>query len=167
VTAAAVIVLAFLLAEAWRAARNERAQRAQGGQEPAGDVYALMSVAYPAAFTAMFVEGFTRGAPSTRVFAAGALLFTASKALKWWAILSLGSAWTFRVIVVPGMRLVSSGPYRLMRHPNYAAVVGELVAVALMTGARLSGPLVTSFFMALIIRRLSVERRALAELMAR
>jgi methyltransferase len=166
VTAAAVIVLAFLLAEAWRANRNERAQRARGGREPAGDVYALMSVAYPAAFAAMFAEGFVRGAPPAPVVAAGALLFAASKALKWWAILSLGPAWTFRIIVVPGMRLVTSGPYRLIRHPNYAAVVGELASVALMTGARLSGPLATTIFTALIIRRMSVERRALAELIA-
>ena len=38
-------------------ARNERAQRARGGIEPAGDVYALDAVAYPAAFLAMIGEG--------------------------------------------------------------------------------------------------------------
>ena len=54
-----------------------------------------------------------------------------------------GACWTFRVIVVPGTTLVASGPYRFMRHPNYVAVVGELVGVALMTGARVTGPLAT------------------------
>jgi methyltransferase len=167
VTAAAVLVVAFLLVEAWRAARNERAQRARGGREPFGDVYAIMTVAYPASFLAMFVEGFSRGAPARAAFAGGLLLFVASKLLKWWAILSLGRAWTFRIIVVPGAQLVDAGPYRFVRHPNYIAVVGELVSVALLTGARVSGPIVTLLFALLIVRRIGVEERALADLTER
>ena len=46
-------------------------------------------------------------------------LFILAKALKWWAILSLGRSWTFRVIVVPGDAPVASGPYAWLRHPNY------------------------------------------------
>ena len=53
----------------------------------------------------------------------------AAKALKWWAILTLGRFWTFRVIVVPGATLVAGGPYRWLRHPNYVGVIGELVGV--------------------------------------
>ena len=52
-----------MLVEARRASANERAQRARGGVEPAGDVYTVMRVVYPAAFLAMFVEGALRGAP--------------------------------------------------------------------------------------------------------
>lgn len=166
-TAAAVLVLAFLLVEAGRAASNEREQRKRGGREPSGDVYAVMSVAYPAGFLAMFIEGFSRGAPARVAFAGGLLLFVASKLLKWWAIRSLGRAWTFRVIVVPGARLVQAGPYRFVRHPNYIAVVGELVSVALMTGARVSGPIVTLLFALLIVKRIKVEEQALAALTER
>jgi len=63
---------------------------------------------------------------------------------------------------VPGMRPVTSGPYRWLRHPNYAAVAGELVAVALMSGASIAGPLGTVLFGLLMFRRISVEERALA-----
>jgi methyltransferase len=65
------------------------------------------------------------------------------------------------VIVVPGSRLITSGPYRVIAHPNYVAVVGELTAVALMTGALVAGPLATAGFGLLILRRIAVERRAL------
>jgi methyltransferase len=161
---AAITVAVFLpmVVEAGRAARNERAQRARGGREPAGDVYPLMRMAYPGAFAAMLIEGAVRGTPPVPVVAAGAALFVAAKALKWWAIHALGPFWTFRVIVVPGAPLVRRGPYRFLRHPNYVAVIGELVAVALATGASVAGPLATAGFGALVLKRIGVEERALA-----
>src|SRR5690242_5757285 len=99
-----------MLVEARRAARNERAQRARGGVEPADDVYAVMQIAYPGAFAVMLAEGALRGDPPATAFAVGLTLFALAKALKWWAIVSLGPFWTFRVIVIPGAKLVASGP---------------------------------------------------------
>lgn len=158
---AALLVYAPMLVEARRAARNERAQRARGGVEAAGDVYRVLQIAYPGAFLVMIAEGAWRGGVMLPVFTLGALLFAAAKALKWWAILSLGPFWTFRVIVIPGARLVTRGPYRWVRHPNYLGVGAELVGAALMTGARVAGPLATAAFCALMLRRIQVEDRAL------
>ena len=162
-SALALFTFGAMLVETLRAAANERAQRALGGSEPPGDVYGLMRVAYPGAFLAMFVEGALRTAPPVAVVVAGAALFAAAKGLKWWAILSLGRFWTFRVIVVPGAELVVGGPYRWLRHPNYVGVMGELAAVALMTGALVSGVVGIAAFGVLVVRRVSVEERALRE----
>jgi methyltransferase len=156
---AGLVVYVPMLIEARRAATHERAQFARGGIEPAGDVYAVMRLAYPLAFAVMLIEAALTGAAAP--FAAGLVLFAASKAIKWWAIVTLGPFWTFRVIVLPGASLVAAGPYRFLRHPNYVAVVGELVGAALMTGARLAGPLATVLFCALMLRRVQVENRAL------
>jgi methyltransferase len=158
-----LVVFGSMLVEAQRASANERAQRARGGVEPPGDVYKLMRVAYPAAFAAMFLERVIRAGPSAPVLTAGAIVLLGAKLLKWWAILTLGPFWTFRVIVVPGAALVARGPYRWLRHPNYAAVMGELAGVALMTGARLSGVAAIATFGILILRRITVEERALRE----
>jgi methyltransferase len=160
-------VFGFMLVEARRASHNERVQRARGGIEPQGDPYAVMRVAYPGAFLAMIGEGVLRGSPATAAFAAGSVLFLLAKALKWWAMLSLGPSWTFRVIVVPGGQLVTSGPYRFLRHPNYLAVVGELVAVALVSGARVAGPIATAAFAVLMLRRIAVENQALGAILRR
>jgi methyltransferase len=162
----AVIVAVFLpmVVEARLAARHERAQRAIGGMEPPGDVYPAMQVAYPLAFAAMITEGFVRGGAPSIVAAAGLALFAAAKLLKWWAIASLGQAWTFRVIVVPGARRIRTGPYRLLAHPNYIAVVGELIGTAIMTGALISGPVATAAFSLLILKRIAIENRALDRL---
>jgi methyltransferase len=151
-----------MLVEARRAARNERAQRARGGIEPAGDVYPLMLVVYPAAFLAMLLEGVWRGLPDGPLLAAGAAVFVAAKALKWWAILALGSCWTFRVIVVPGGALVVRGPYRWLRHPNYVGVLGELGGTALMTGAVTTGPLALAVFSLILVKRIAIETKALS-----
>jgi methyltransferase len=156
-----VAVFGAMLAETRRASLNERVQRSRGGVEPPGDVYKMMRVAYPAAFVAMFAESLWRGTPAVEVWLAGVALLAAAKGLKWWAIASLGSSWTFRVIVVPGAPLVIRGPYRVLRHPNYVAVVGELVGVAIANGARITGPASLVVFGWLLWRRITVENRAL------
>jgi methyltransferase len=157
------VVFGTMVVEARRASANERGQRARGGIEPPGDVYRLMRVAYPGAFLLMFIEGALRASPAFTVVLLGALLFVAAKLLKWWAILSLGAFWTFRVIVVPGARLVAQGPYRWLRHPNYVGVIGELAGVSLMTGAWLSGMAGIATFGWLLVKRMAVEEEALRE----
>jgi len=150
-----------MLVEASRASRNERLQIARGGQAVHGDVYDVMRVVYPASFLAMIVEGWLRAFAIDRWTTAGFVVFVAAKLLKVWAIRSLGQCWTFRVIVVPGARLVSEGPYRFLRHPNYVAVIGEFVGVGMMAGAVATGPLAVTLFGFLIALRVGVETRAL------
>jgi len=157
------IVFGTMLVEARRASSNERAQRARGGVEPAGDVYKIMRIVYPGVFLAMSVEGTVRATAAPAAMLAGAALFVAAKCLKWWAIVSLGRFWTFRVIVVPGARLVAAGPYRWLRHPNYVGVMGELAGAALIAGAPLTGMAGIATFGWLIVQRVSVEDRALRE----
>jgi len=65
------------------------------------------------------------------------------------------------VLVLPGVPLVTGGPYRFVRHPNYVGVVGELLGMALVTGARVTGPLGIVFFSWLLFRRIRAEDRAL------
>lgn len=163
----AIILFALMLVEARRARRNERTQMTRGGIEPPDDVHGVMRWAYPAAFAVMIGEGAMRGAPPASVFVVGAGVFAFAKALKWWAIVSLGSCWTFRVVVVPGAPLVRRGPYRLLRHPNYLGVLGELAGAALMTGAMVSGPIAILGFGGLMLKRIGVEERALGAMLAR
>ena len=156
-----LFVMLMMLAESVVSRRHERLLRRQGAVEPSGDVYATMQWAYPGAFVLMAGEGLWLGGAPERIFLAGGVLMMVSKALKWWAIVSLGVRWTFRVLIVPGAPLITRGPYSFARHPNYVAVVGELAAMALMVGARTTGPIATLLFSLLIWRRISVEDRAL------
>ena len=158
------VVLLLMLAESRLSLRNEYRLRARGAVEPEGDVYATMRWAYPAAFVVMACEGAIFGPSPGITTAVGALGMIASKALKYWAVASLGPRWTFRVLVVPGEPLVVHGPYAFARHPNYVAVFGELVSMALLVGARLTGPVATTLFALLLIRRIRVEDQILRHL---
>lgn len=155
------IVAVLMLAELWLSRSNERALRAQGASEPADGVYPTMAWAYPASFLAMGLEGASAGPPSDVVFAAGLAVFVAAKAIKYWAITSLGRRWTFRVLVLPGVPLVTRGPYAWLRHPNYVGVLGELIGVALLVYAPVTGLIATAGFALLLRHRIAIEDRAL------
>lgn len=157
---ALIVVLLLMLAEQRRSVANERALRLRGAVEPAGDVYGQMAWTYPAAFVAMTVEGWWRGGAGAAL-GAGLVIFAAAKALKYWAIASLGPRWTFRVLVPPGAPLVVSGPYRWLRHPNYVGVIGEIVGFGTMVGAPAACIVSALWFGRLLWRRVKVEEHAL------
>ena len=150
-----------MAAEARLARRNERILRSQKAVEPAGDVYPLMQFAYPACFLAIVAEAWLRGATPDAIVAAGAVVFAIAKGLKYWAIATLGSRWTFRVLVPPGSTRIMRGPYRMFPHPNYAAVAGELAGMAIMGHAPIAGALAIAGFGMLMLARIRVEERAL------
>jgi methyltransferase len=85
-----------------------------------------------------------------------------AQGLRWWCIATLGVRWNTRVIVVPGLALVSAGPYRLMRHPNYVAVVAEGVALPLVHTAWVTATVFTVLNAWLLTVRVRCENRALA-----
>ena len=161
---AAITIIAALLimgGEAALSSFNERQLRAKGAIEPPGDVINTMRLAYPLSFVAMGIEGALTGPAPRDLMMYGLALFGLAKALKMWAISSLGSRWSFRVLVLPGAPLVRTGPYRFLSHPNYLAVVGEMASVALIVWAPITGILATIGFGWLMIRRIAVEDRAL------
>ena len=154
-------VLLMMLAEMQLSRYNERTLRANGAVEPPDDVYRTMAWVYPLLFVVMALEGAWWGPAPGATTLMGGLLLGLSKGLKFWAIASLGSRWTFRVLVPPGAPLVTSGPYGFLRHPNYVAVMGELASMALIVGARVTGPVAMLLFGVLIRHRIRVEEAAL------
>jgi methyltransferase len=79
-----------------------------------------------------------------------------------WVIASLGRRWTTRIIVLPGAPLVRSGPYRWLRHPNYAIVTAEIALLPLAFGAIAIALLFSVGNLVLLARRIRIEDAALA-----
>jgi methyltransferase len=154
-------VLLMMAGEYALSRHNERILRERGAIEPADDVIGIMRWAYPGCFAAMAIEGAWLGPATPEALSIGLAIFGFAKALKIWAISTLGIQWTFRVLVVPGASLVSRGPYAVLRHPNYVAVIGEIVGIALFVWAPFTGALSVGGFGALLSRRIRVENRAL------
>jgi methyltransferase len=78
-----------------------------------------------------------------------------------WVLRTLGSRWTTRIIVVPGETLVARGPYKFVRHPNYAVVCAEIALLPLVFGLWQVALIFTALNAALLTVRIRAENRAL------
>ena len=154
-------VFLLMLVELQVAVFNDRTLRARGAVEPPDDVYRIMRFAYPGAFLLIGLDALRHEWLSRDVVLLGLVLFGWAKALKFWVIRTLGSRWSFRVMVVPGLPLITGGPYRWVRHPNYVAVLGEIAAIAVTLSAPVSGAIAVLGFAWLLRKRILVEERAL------
>jgi methyltransferase len=159
----AAMVLAFIpmLIETWMSWRHEGRLRNGGAIEPTGDPYRAMAAAYPIGFGLMGIEGSWWARPLEASAVAGLVVWVLGKAIKYWAMATLGERWSFRVLVTPGAPLLSGGPYRFVRHPNYLGVMGELAGMALLCPAPYAGTIAVATFGALLRKRIAVEERAL------
>lgn len=91
-------------------------------------------------------------------------LAMASQALRWWCIASLGKRWNTLVVIVPGMPVSKSGPYKWFKHPNYVAVVIEGFALPMVGFAWMTALIFTILNAGVLTMRLRSENAALATL---
>ena len=91
-------------------------------------------------------------------------MLAAATGLRVWTLRTLGEAWSVRVLSYPdGARpVVTSGPYRFIRHPNYLAVILELASLPLAGGAIVTAALASALDALVLSRRIPLEERELA-----
>lgn len=158
VAVAVALVLAERLVELWFSARNYRALRAVGAVEHGRRHYPLFIALHGAWLGALMLA-----VPATRWPAPLPLaLYLALQVVRFWAIASLGQFWTTRIVTLPGAPLIRRGPYRFLRHPNYAVVAAEIVLLPLAFGAYAIAALFGVANLALLGWRIGTEERALA-----
>jgi methyltransferase len=90
------------------------------------------------------------------------ILFCFLQTLRVWVLATLGERWTTRIIVLPGADLVKAGPYRLISHPNYIVVCGEIAALPLVFGLTWVAILFSCLNAIILAVRITTENRALA-----
>jgi methyltransferase len=84
-----------------------------------------------------------------------------AQALRYAAVSTLGERWNVRIIVWPSYPPVTAGPYRFVRHPNYVAVIVELLAIPLVHGAFITAIVFSVCNAAILVIRIREEERAL------
>jgi methyltransferase len=153
------------LAELAVSKRNWAWSRERGGTEFGAGHYPLMVALHSGLLAACIIEVVALHRPFIPTLGWSMLaLVAAAQALRWWCIATLGHQWNTRVIVIPGATRVTGGPYRLIPHPNYVAVVAEGIALPLVHSAWLTALVFTVLNAALLRMRLRVENDALAGL---
>ena len=86
-------------------------------------------------------------------------------ALRQWSIATLGRYFTGHVEIQPGQVVVTTGPYRWLRHPSYSGMWLEMIGVGLATGNPLSAAICATLPLVGISRRIAGEERALSALL--
>lgn len=129
--AAAILALVTLqrLAELVLAKRNTDVLIAEGAHEAAPGHYPLIVAVHAAWLAALWWL-----APGRPILWPLIGLFVLLQLARLWVLATLGRRWTTRIIVLPGAPLVTAGPFRLVRHPNYLVVIGEIAVLPLAFG---------------------------------
>jgi methyltransferase len=142
--------------------RNAAWAFARGGVETGRGHFPVMVVVHTGLLLGCLAEVWLAGRPFEPALGWPMLaLVLACQGVRWWCVRALGPRWNTRVIVVPGMPLVTSGPYRWLAHPNYAVVVVEGLALPLVHTAWITAAAFTVLDAGLLTVRIRTERRAL------
>jgi len=151
------------LAELVVSRRNLAWSVARDGSEHGKGHYPVMVVLHTALLVGAVVEVAVADRPFLPALGWPMLaLVIASQALRWWCIRTLGPRWNTRIVVVPGWPLVHRGPYRVLPHPNYVAVVLEGAALPLVHTAWVTALVFTVLNLPLLAVRIRAEEAAMA-----
>ncbi len=145
-------------------ARNLRWALSQGGVEYGKEHYWMFVALHTGWLAGITVEAHVRGYVMPDWYWLPLSLALFAQVLRYWAIVSLGPRWNTRIVVIPGKRLVNTGPYRFMHHPNYVAVIIELATIPLIFSAYMVA-LIASVMNGLLLFcvRIPEENRALKQ----
>jgi len=141
--------------------RNARIAFSKGGREYGRSHFPAMAVFHAAFLASCAAEVAFLHRPFPGAIGVVALIgAVTAQALRYWAVATLGARWNVRVIVVPGDRPITSGPYRFVRHPNYAAIALEIACVPLVHGAWMTAILFSLGNAILLSTRIRAEEAA-------
>ncbi|MGP3998829.1 isoprenylcysteine carboxyl methyltransferase family protein [Streptomyces sp. 8N706] len=161
----AMLVLAVgaeRVAELAVARRNARWSLARGGVESGRGHYPVMTLLHTGLLAGCLYEVWAGHRPFVPALGWPMLaVVVAAQGLRWWCVATLGRRWNTRVIVLPGLPLVTRGPYRWLRHPNYVAVVAEGAALPLVHSAWITALVFTTGNAVLLATRIRCEEAAL------
>lgn len=152
------LVVAERLLELAHARANTRRLLARGAVESGRTHYPLFIALHAGWLVTLAVTVPPSTLPRPELLAVLAALM----AVRLWVMASLGPFWTTRIISLPSAPLVRRGPYRLLRHPNYLVVAGEIVVLPLAFDALAAALVFSALNGTLLAVRIAAEEAALS-----
>jgi methyltransferase len=138
--------------------RNQRALETQGVQKIHEPHFRWMVLVHAGILAGAALEVTLLHRPLLPALAISmGALFLFANFLRWWVIRTLAGHWNVEVMASPRVGVVTSGPYRWVRHPNYVAVVAELFALPMMHTAWITALAGSAANLEILRRRIRVE----------
>ncbi|MEQ1474398.1 MAG: isoprenylcysteine carboxylmethyltransferase family protein [Candidatus Acidiferrum sp.] len=157
-----VAVAAMRIVELQISRRHQASMVARGASKVSEPRFGWMVALHTAVLIGSAVEVVFLHRPFIPVLAAVMFaIFLAANAVRWWVILTLGEHWNVQVVDSTKLGVIVSGPFRFVRHPNYAAVFTEMLALPLIHTAWITALIGAAGHIAVLAQRLSVEERVL------
>ena len=157
-----LVTAAEILFEAAISARNSAVLKRSGAIDVAPGLLPIMAFLFAALYLgSAFEYSHSKSVVQPAWAVAFSLVFLGAKLLKFWAISALGRFWTMKVLILPGSRAVTGGPYRWIRHPNYVAVLMEICSIAGAGKSLVTGLSVLLLFCVVLAFRIRAEEAAL------
>lgn len=142
--------------------RHQKEMLAQGAAKVDDPKFRWMVVLHTSVLLSAALEVVILRRPFLPVLAAAMFgIFLAANAVRWWVIRTLGEHWNVQVIDSTRLGVVSSGPFRYVRHPNYAAVFAEMSALPLIHTAWITAAAGALAHIVVLSQRLATEERVL------
>lgn len=124
--------------------------------------FAFMVMLHTGVLVAAAIEVVWARRPLIVALAAPALVaFLLANVLRWWVIRTMAAHWNVNVVNSLALGVVTEGPYRFVRHPNYVAVFVELLALPLVHTAWVTAVAGTALHVLVLRRRLALEESVL------
>jgi methyltransferase len=157
-----LVVAALRLYELRLSRRHQAEMVARGASKIADPRFRWMVLLHTAVLLGSALEVVFLHRPFYPLFAAVCFaIFLAANVVRWWVIRTLGDHWNVQVMDSTGMGIVSSGPFRYVRHPNYAAVFLEMLALPLIHCAWITALAGSLAHVLVLSQRLTTEERVL------
>ena len=154
----ALAISIFRIIELIYSNRNYKRLIARGGKEYGHSHYFLFFIIHTAWIGSIFFFISGENQPNFPLL----FLFFILQILRVWVILTLGPYWSTRVISHENFPVITNGPYRWMKHPNYAIVACEIFILPLIFGSWAIAIIFSILNGILIYFRIKAETRALA-----
>ena len=155
---AALLVLLQRGAEELYSARNTRALIAAGGHEEGRSYYPVVATTHLAWIASLYFLV----PPDARISPVLAACYVLLTIARYWVIGTLGRFWTHRIITLKDAPIVRSGPYAIIRHPNYAVTIAETFLLPAVFGAWAVALIMTPVWTAVLRYKIELEDAALA-----
>jgi methyltransferase len=155
---AAALILGQRGLEELHSRRNTRRLLQAGAREAGADFYPVVVTTHLGwiAGLAFLIP------PDSPVYVAPLAAFLVLQVARYWIIATLGRYWTHRIVTLPTAPIVTRGPYRFMRHPNYAVTLAETLLLPLAFGQVVFALIFTGVWAAVLLHKIRLEDQALA-----
>lgn len=161
-----VITLAFICSVlfATQPALSVKESRANNSTD-GWTIWLILGVSGIGQIISLIDWAYFRGAPLAldAWAASGVFLLFVGTIFRLWAIRTLDKAFSATVQIKEGQQLVTTGPYRWLRHPSYTGAWVAMIGAAMLMHSYLGLAIMGPGMLLVYIRRIAIEERTLEE----